>query len=345
MPETSAQLFVRSHVARDLLQTAGLFRNERLAVWEYVVNSLQYTDLPPVVRVTLDSRMKCITVADNGRGMNWDGLRNFFVMHGENQERKAGKAGRGRFGTGKSAAFGIANVLRILTVRNGKRSGVELSRGEVQAMTLGDEIPVRVLEREVRTAEPNGTTIEIDQVHLRGIDQAGVIKYIERHLSRWPKNATVLVNNHECEVADPPFSSDRRFQPEGPLLQTLGPVELVVKVSRAPLEDDLRGIAIFSNGVWHETTLAGSEGREMSQYLFGEIDVSKLEEDDSPVSPFDVSRSVKLNPSNELVRNLRVHWHKRRASAARTCRKRTAPTGNGGLKETCHTSFGDREGH
>jgi hypothetical protein len=49
MPETSEQLFVKSHVARDLLQTAGLFKNERLAVWEYVANSLQYTDLPPVV--------------------------------------------------------------------------------------------------------------------------------------------------------------------------------------------------------------------------------------------------------------------------------------------------------
>src|SRR5439155_18888168 len=143
-----------------------LFKNERLAVWEYVANSLQYTDLPAVVRVTLDSRLKRITVADNGCGMNWDGLRYFFVMHGENQERRAGRPGRGRFGTGKSAAFGIANTLRIITVRNGRRSSVELTRDEVQAMTSGDEIPVRVLEREVRTAEPNGTTIEIGHIHL-----------------------------------------------------------------------------------------------------------------------------------------------------------------------------------
>lgn len=302
MPEKSEQLFVKSHVARDLLQTAGLFKNERSAVWEYVANSLQYTDLPAVVTVTLDSRSKRIAVTDNGSGMNWDGLRNFFVMHGENQDRKAGRPGRGRFGTGKSAAFGIANILRIITVRNGKRSSVELSRDEVQAMTSGDEIPVRVLEREVRTAQANGTTVEIDQIHLRGLDQAGIIKYIERHLSRWPKNATVLVNNHECEVSDPPISSEHIFQPQGALLQTLGPVQLVVKVSRTPLEDDLRGVAIFSNGIWHETTLAGSEGREMCQYIFGEIDVQKLDEDESPVCPFDVSRSMKLNPSNELVR-------------------------------------------
>lgn len=38
------QLTVRSHVSRDLLQAAGMFKNERLAVWEYVVNELEYVD-------------------------------------------------------------------------------------------------------------------------------------------------------------------------------------------------------------------------------------------------------------------------------------------------------------
>ena len=50
-------------------------------------------------------------------------------MHGENIDRKAGRPGRGRFGTGKSAAFGIGDVLRLTTVRNGKRSKVELTPG------------------------------------------------------------------------------------------------------------------------------------------------------------------------------------------------------------------------
>lgn len=53
----------------------------------------------------LDARQKRITIEDNGRGMDWAGLGNFFVMHGENVDREAGRPGRGRFGTGKSAAF------------------------------------------------------------------------------------------------------------------------------------------------------------------------------------------------------------------------------------------------
>ena len=83
-----------------------------------------------------------------------------------------------------------------------------------------------------------------------------------------------------------------------------GTSNLVIKISKAPLEQDLRGISIFSNGVWHETTLAGSENKEMAQYIFGEIEVPKLDDDKSPIAPFDISRSMRLNPENEIVRAL-----------------------------------------
>src|SRR5262245_26927996 len=105
-----ASLVVRSHVGRDLLQSAAVFRNERAVIWEYVSNGLQYVEpgTPPEVRVRIDDRKKRISIADNGRGMMWSDLENFFIMHGENLDRKAGRMGRGMFGTGKSAAFGIA---------------------------------------------------------------------------------------------------------------------------------------------------------------------------------------------------------------------------------------------
>jgi hypothetical protein len=233
--------------------------------------------------------------------MDWSGLQNFFVMHGENLDRRGGRAGRGRFGTGKSAAFGIAERLRVTTVCNLRRSRVELVRSEIQAMVSAGEIPVRVIEREVETQAPNGTTIEIEGVHLRALDQAGVIRYIERHLLRWPKGCTVFVNNHECEFLEPPVASERNYLPDGEAKRRLGNAELVLRVAKAPLDEDLRGVSVFSNGVWHETTLAGSEGREMAQYIFGEIDVPNLDLDDSPISPFDLSRSMRLNPNNALV--------------------------------------------
>ena len=90
------RLYVRSHTSRDLLQSAGLFKNEHLVVWEYVSNGLQYQDpgSSPIVRVRLDNAKKRITIADNGRGMKLSDLENFFLMHGENLERKQGRTGQ-----------------------------------------------------------------------------------------------------------------------------------------------------------------------------------------------------------------------------------------------------------
>lgn len=300
------KLVVKSHVARDLLQSAALFKTDKLVVWEYVSNGLQYVNagINPVVKVSLDSRKKRISVQDNGRGMDWNGLQNFFVMHGENIDRKEGRPGRGRFGTGKSAAFGIAEVMRITTIRNGKRSQVELKRSDIESMSSEEPIPVEVHESEKAVSAQSGTLIEIEGIHLRSLDQGGIIHYIERHLARWPKNATVFVNNHECEFNEPPVAKEHLFKPEGDGLEILGNVELVIKVSKSFLEDEFRGISVFSNGVWHETTFGGSEGREMSQYIFGEIDVPALDEDKSPIAPFDVSRSMRLNPENRIVRAL-----------------------------------------
>jgi hypothetical protein len=297
-------LVVRSHVSRDLLQSAAMFKNERLLVWEYVSNGLQYVDpgTSPVVRVRLDSTKRRITIDDNGRGMDMKGLENFFVMHGENIDRVAGSPGRGRFGTGKSAAFGVGDLLRLTTVRNGRRSKVELTRAALEAAADGDPVPVRTLEEEVPTDQSNGTLVEIEGIHLRSLDQPGVAHYIERHLARWPKDVTVLVNNHQCEFNEPPLERVETFTPDEAQKEVLGDVVLQIKVSKSPLDHDLRGISIFGNGVWHETTSLASAGKDMGDFIFGEIDVPLLDDESSTPPPFDASRSLKLNPDNELVR-------------------------------------------
>jgi Histidine kinase-, DNA gyrase B-, and HSP90-like ATPase len=303
MTTQTEDLVVRSHVSRDLLQSAALFKNEHLAVWEYVSNGLQYVDnrTTPVVRVKLDDARKRISIKDNGRGMDFSDLKNFFVMHGENADRKAGRVGRGMFGTGKSAAFGIAHTLVLTTVRDRKRTKVSLSRSDIEAMTDGLEIPLKVIEREGPASEPNGTLVEIEGIHLRKLDQKRVIAFVERHLAHWPNRVTVWVNNHECQYKAPEAIRTETVVPDGELAKRLGKCALELSVAAHPLPDVDRGVSIFSNGNWHETTLAGSEGREMANFIFGQIDIPALDDDRSPAAPFDMSRSMKLNPENATV--------------------------------------------
>lgn len=303
MSNDAKTLSVTSHVGRDLLQSSALFKHEHLVAWEYVSNGLQYVEpgVEPVVSVSIDQSKKSIQFRDNGRGMTFADLANYFTMHGENIDAVQGRPGRGKFGTGKSAAFGIANSLKVTTVRDGKRSTVALHRTEVMKPEAAAKVPVSVIENEVPTKESNGTLIEVSEINLKSIDTDSIITELERHIAHW-KGITVYVGQHKCQYIEPATSSEEEFHSkDSPFHLALGEVTLKISVAKAPLRKEQQGIAITSSGALHETTFVGQEKRPLSNYVFGSVDVPALAKDNSPISAFDMSRSGQLNPKNALV--------------------------------------------
>jgi len=113
--KTKTSITVSTHVARDFLQNSAYFNTLPKVAWEYVSNSLDNSKEGQLVNVAVEIYGSVMKIADDGMGMSRKDLQNFFQMHGENRQRMRGKRVRGRFGTGKSAAFGIANCLRIDT--------------------------------------------------------------------------------------------------------------------------------------------------------------------------------------------------------------------------------------
>lgn len=289
---------VTSHVGRDLLASAAAFKTEAAAVWEYVVNGLQYVDrgTTPRVSVLVRSDDRAITISDNGRGMTDKGLQHFFTMHGENLERLAGRPGRGKFGTGKSAAFGIAKNLRVDTVRDGLRNVAALTRDMIENSS-GKEISVDWLTRNERVDSANGTTVLIEEVLLRQIRTAPIIEYIERHLQAFRAIAPeVAVNEHVCAYREPEIEGEHRFDPSPEQARVLGDVNLLIKVARAPLPDAEQGVLITAgSGNLVAVEKAGIENKEFGAYLFGEIDVLALDNPSIPIAPYDSSRSLQLN--------------------------------------------------
>ncbi|SVD59354.1 uncharacterized protein METZ01_LOCUS412208, partial [marine metagenome] len=244
----SENIKLTSHVGRDLLASASSFKKEDSVIWEYVVNGLQYIDqgVTPNVQVTLAKKQPLkIQIRDNGRGMDFNGLKSFFQMHGENVDRKRGKPGRGKFGTGKSAAFGIAGRLYLETVRDNLKNSVELTREMINSSD-GDDITINWIEKNVTIDNAsNGTIVEISDIYLPKISVKTISDYIERHIGAFQRNnALVAVNNHICEYREPEFSKQEIFSPKGKQLDVLGQIELIIKVSRRPLEKNLRGIAV-----------------------------------------------------------------------------------------------------
>jgi hypothetical protein len=298
------QLKVTSHVGRDLLASAASFKNEAVVVWEYVVNSLQYVDpdISPRVQVTILPDGRGICIADNGSGMSVAHLEHFFQMHGENLDRRAGRPGRGKFGTGKSAAFGIANTLRVDTVRNGMRNVVELTRDMINASD-GEEIPVEWIVKNEPTKDPNGTTVSIRDINLDRVRRASIIDYVERHLQAFRAKAPdVAIDNHVCTYREPVTSETRTFEPTEAQRKLLGDVRLVVKVSAAPLPTVEQGISVTAGaGNLVAIESAGTESKEFGNYLFGAIDVPVLETHPSQIEPYDPTRSLQLNPQHPVV--------------------------------------------
>lgn len=298
---------VTSHVARDLLQSASLFRDEAAVVWEYVVNSLQYVDESkrPVVIVKHDRNSKSIQIVDNGRGMDEEGLKHFFQMHGENLDRKRGFHGRGKFGTGKSAAFGIADKLTVKTIRNGLESKVELSLANIKKSLDGREIPVNVMHVNKNTDEPSGTLIYIEGINIQ-INRNRIIEYIERHLTAFKHlKPEVIINDHVCEIREPAISESHKFSVTDEEKKVLGDVELIVNVAKAPLEQIDLGIQVFSNpGVLVGIETGGVDKKEMGTFLFGEITVPALESFDTTIEPYNLSRDMRLNSNHPVVKLL-----------------------------------------
>ncbi|MCK4581402.1 MAG: ATP-binding protein, partial [Dehalococcoidia bacterium] len=298
---------VTSDVGRDLLASAAQFKTEPAVVWEYVSNSLQYVDegTIPRIQVYVRPRAKRIEIIDNGTGMTEQGLKHFFQMHGKNIDRLRGNPGRGRWGMGKSAAFGIAEVLQVDSVRNGIRNVVQLDRATIDDST-GEDIDVEWLVKNEEADSPNGTTVTIDRIVLPKLNAAPVIDYIERHLQVFRGiKPEIAINDHYCEYKEPVVASTHAFHPSDTQASVLGDIELVVNASQAPLPKMEQGITVTA-GVGNLLAIEslGVETKELGNYLFGSVDVPALESFKSPIQPIDPSRSLQLNPQHPVARVL-----------------------------------------
>ena len=295
---------VTSNVARDFLQNAAYFNTMPRVVWEYVANSLDAVkdDLRAIIAVEITSHE--VTISDNSRGMSEKELGSFFEMHGENPLRKKGKRVRGRFGTGKCAAFGLANLLCIDTIQAGSRNIVELHRRDIEQAQSGEPFPVRDIEVNQPTDEDDGTIVVIREFNIKRLDIDKVKSYVERHLSRYRTRAHVSVNGHVCKFKEPPFVAQFECFPPTKVSERIGDVCLNVKVSPVPLGEEARGIDILSHGIWHETTLEGIERKEYANQIFGQIDVPILEDGEWSIPAFDNTRNNTLNRPNPAVATL-----------------------------------------
>ena len=297
-------LRVTSHVARDLLQNAAYFNALPKAVAEYVTNAIDSAEADTPVCCEVEIKNDEIVIADNGSGMTREELSNFFQMHGENIQRKRGRTVRGKFGTGKSAAFGIASILQIETVKNGLLNVVELHRGDVEAAQDGQPIPVREMQVDQLTNRHAGTTIHIRNLLMEDPGPKETRRYLEKLIGQHLRSHKVVVNGVLCRYRMPEIDLTFKFTPPATVRQVIGPARCKLYASTEPLARDDNMVAVLCHGYLHAKTLAGKNSEPLIEYVFGEVDVPSLDDDPGPIPAFDNTRNLALNMQNPKIRVL-----------------------------------------
>ena len=292
---------VTSHVGRDLLQNAAYYNSAPKVVMEYVSNSIDNAPEGQTVRVDVEINNSEIVISDNASGMSQDDLIHFFTMHGINRQRKRGRKVRGRFGTGKSAAFGIADGLRVETVRDGRANMVDLHRERILSVPDGGAIPVEHVMKDKVTDQPNGTRVIVYDLQLDKIFITPIRERLERALGRHLDMHEVIINNRRLKYRRPDAVETFTFDvPEEILERMPDTSDLKISVAREALTNVENGIAVLSNGFLNAMTLGAASGKAYTERIFGEVEVPNLddEHDDEHFPAFDNTRDLSLNQQN-----------------------------------------------
>jgi len=291
---------MESNVGRDVLSTASSFGSVPKVVAEYVTNSIDAREDGQTVNVTISKRRAYtrlrIVIEDDARGMDAEDLKRFFYMHAENEARRRGRTTRGRFGTGKAAAFGIGGSLQVETCRNGQKWVVRLDKSELEEAVNEKRKPKP--EVGTKTGEPNGTTIIIDGL-TKTADDKKVINELQRRLGRHLDVHNVTVFGTKATLVEPAAKRTWLFDSrDEPATAAVIGRDVTCEISAAlvtPVDEGIRGIIVTANDfpVAQLNTIGDYATR-----LFGRCDVPALEKDNSTPGPYLDTRDLALNEDN-----------------------------------------------
>ena len=297
-----------THAGRSLLQEAARFSNEGKAVGEYVKNSWQYTDHDPTVEIFVNHDDKSIRIVDNSNGMDIDDInKRFLVLHQENVERAKGKIGRGEFGTGKIAALGIGEILRVRTVRNKKINEFEINRSDCDAAVSEKEVKVHWIKSNQNTSEKNGTIIDILKFRQkRKININSIKEFLQSKTlteTVYEHKIKLFLQAEELKKKEIPFSKEIKVNIDEELKSILGDTELTIKVASRRLEDGERGVKVFTKGIYK--AFIKNPPAKYNEFIFGDCTCDKLIDENQDPPIFDSSRREELQEDNELAQKFK----------------------------------------
>jgi len=196
-----------------LLDHIGLAMYNSLpkAISELIANA--YDAYATEVKVTIPkaiNKKSEIAISDNGNGMSEGFIRQTYMKLGPNNRKEKEKSPRfkrlliGSKGIGKLAGLGIANIMYIETVDNGKKCKFEINRRKLDAKGKRlDEIEIPLIVE--KTKKSNGTTILLKELlpHVSTMSDEELRAFFVKEFG-FPEKFSIFVNGHRYTPEDIP---------------------------------------------------------------------------------------------------------------------------------------------
>ncbi len=302
----------------NLIDRLGLemYDNPTRAISELVSNSWDADATVVHIELPTDkiNKESVIRVIDDGFGMSKDDVENKFVQIGMNkrirgEKTPGGRPIKGRKGIGKFAGFGIADVLEIYTVKNGRCFGFSINLNKIRKYKSlkdydidilfdndAEKVPkhIKILQ-DKKTGKPTGTSLTLKK--LRTVERSPNPDRLRESLAmgfRLPPDFKIYVNGtsaKKIEIENQRVIKINEIVKEEIVLENGKKIKVEagrVKGFIALAKDTVKfswGVSIIAKGRTVELNTdfnisKGFTGQIYTAYLYGEIEAEWLDRKD-----------------------------------------------------------------
>lgn len=345
-----------------------------------------YSSFPPVIAelisnsydadaedvvVSIDYTQKIISVSDTGNGMVFEELRDAYLVIGRNRREENGtdqspvkkRLVTGKKGLGKLAVFGVANIIEVSSVKDGKINSFIMNYNDIRSHSDNDGYPPTIVKDNVATQEPSGTVITISEVKTKSLpplDELAIhlskrFKFFNESdfrvvLKNTETGETVEVKNeayYDSMEKDHTWKFPEDFQDEiqnDVKLKLLNDsqVEGVIYTKPTPLQNKDVGFVVYSRGklVQENGFFSDRANDNFYRYTYGYFSIDVI--DASPTDDFvgTARRSVLWEQDEDLV-NISEALDRLLNIIQTKWRKLRADTKQEGVKEALPEDFYD----
>ena len=281
---------------------------------------------------------KKIVITDNGSGMSFDEVNNYFLRIGrnrrkENQESLCGGKPTGKKGLGKLALFGLGNVVEIETVKDNIKVTFTLNYDDILSSSNAEYSPdFKIID----TKEETGTKITLKELkHKSSFSESQYANSLARLFNFHTNDFNLYINLDDGDY----LQVDNKLKFENLTAEFEWNTEVInnlvtsdyenksdikgkIITTEKPIKPALRGITLFANGrlVNSPEFFGKSESSHFFSYTTGYLDVDFVDEWEEDVIAtnrqsidWELSKSIKLKEYLiAILSAIEKDWRKKR---------------------------------